>query len=158
MWIAAASARSKTASPESPLIKYSYPDNTYTAPVPSSAGGATRFYPASQKRSGVDEHGGTVDLAFAPAAGAAVLFLQPPQAYLLHDGERLVEEVLLVGGHFVRPHLAAEEPGGLHELRSDAVALPLPFGFRLHDRVPRLLELLRELVRLPLLPERVGVF
>ena len=58
--------------------------------MPSSAGGATRFYPASQKRSGVDEHGGTVDLAFAPAAGAAVLFLQPPQAYLLHDGERLV--------------------------------------------------------------------
>ena len=64
--------------------------NIYLNAVPSSAGGATRFYPASQKRSGVDEHGGTVDLAFAPAAGAAVLFLQPPQAYLLHDGERLV--------------------------------------------------------------------
>ena len=64
--------------------------NIYLNAVPPSAGGATRFYPASQKRSGVDEHGGTVDLAFAPAAGAAVLFLQPPQAYLLHDGERLV--------------------------------------------------------------------
>lgn len=56
--------------------------NVYMNSVHPEHGGATRFYGGSNART-------EPRLVVQPEAGLAVLFRQPPEAALLHDGEEL---------------------------------------------------------------------
>jgi len=74
-----------------------YTVNIYLNTVEKGGGGATRFYTEKASRRGsrlsLARPLGPedCDLAIQPEAGLAVVFLQPPQAQLLHDGEELVK-------------------------------------------------------------------
>ena len=54
-----------------------------------AAGGATRFYQDAKTRPQLPVE----VLSVAPVAGRAVLFRQPPEANILHDGEKLLAGV-----------------------------------------------------------------
>ena len=64
--------------------------NVYLNDGAAEDGGHTRFYPPGVTPDEADARGAELaDLAVAPRAGRAVLFRQPPEQDLLHDGERL---------------------------------------------------------------------
>jgi len=66
--------------------------NVYTKSVSVDHGGKTRFFKDDVRnfKSAVSES--NVDLEVQPEIGLAVLFMQPPQEYFLHDGEELTGE------------------------------------------------------------------
>lgn len=63
--------------------------NIYTNSVSTNNGGKTRFFKDDERfiKTAVPES--NVVLEVQPEVGVAVLFLQPPQDYVLHDGEEL---------------------------------------------------------------------
>jgi len=58
--------------------------NIYLNMLPTSAQGATCFYSGEESSS-------TLVLRVVPQAGLACIFLQPPEAHILHDGEAVGE-------------------------------------------------------------------